>query len=87
MIGHVGDFGLARFAPEADHNSSTNQSSSIGVRGTIGYAAPGKHSLSFVSYSLFSSKNMSKFEHFFIIKNFAFWYFIFWFHHIESIIA
>ncbi|XP_062155287.1 probable LRR receptor-like serine/threonine-protein kinase At3g47570 [Alnus glutinosa] len=40
MIGHVGDFGLARFAPEADHNSSTNQSSSIGVRGTIGYAAP-----------------------------------------------
>ncbi|XP_062162111.1 probable LRR receptor-like serine/threonine-protein kinase At3g47570 [Alnus glutinosa] len=40
MIGHVGDFGLARFTPEADHNSSANQSSSIGVRGTIGYAAP-----------------------------------------------
>ncbi|XP_062155284.1 probable LRR receptor-like serine/threonine-protein kinase At3g47570 [Alnus glutinosa] len=40
MIGHVGDFGLARFAPEANHNSSANQLSSIGVRGTIGYAAP-----------------------------------------------
>jgi Leucine-rich repeat (LRR) protein len=53
MIGHVGDFGLARFSPEADHNSSANQSSSIGVRGTIGYAAPGKYSLSFLSCSLF----------------------------------
>jgi hypothetical protein len=33
MIGHVGDFGLARFSNKANHNSSTNQSSSIGVRG------------------------------------------------------
>ncbi|XP_059458587.1 probable LRR receptor-like serine/threonine-protein kinase At3g47570 [Corylus avellana] len=40
MIGHVGDFGLARFSPEANHNSSTNQSSSIGIRGTIGYTPP-----------------------------------------------
>jgi serine/threonine protein kinase len=79
MIGHVGDFGLARFSPEAGHNSSANQSSSIGVRETIGYAAPGEYSLSFLSYSLFSSKNMSKFEEdqtillyiFFIIKNLA----------------
>ncbi|XP_059455993.1 probable LRR receptor-like serine/threonine-protein kinase At3g47570 [Corylus avellana] len=40
MVGHVGDFGLARFSSEANHNSSTNQSSSIGVRGTIGYTPP-----------------------------------------------
>ncbi|XP_062155294.1 probable LRR receptor-like serine/threonine-protein kinase At3g47570 [Alnus glutinosa] len=39
MIGHIGDFGLARFSLEANHNSLGNQSSSIGVRGTIGYVA------------------------------------------------
>ncbi|KAJ0103292.1 hypothetical protein Patl1_06608 [Pistacia atlantica] len=37
MIAHVGDFGMARFLPEV---SNPNQSSSVGVRGTIGYAAP-----------------------------------------------
>ncbi|KAL6129154.1 hypothetical protein ACLB2K_072507 [Fragaria x ananassa] len=36
MVGHVGDFGLARFLPRP----SGNQSSSIGVKGTIGYAPP-----------------------------------------------
>jgi len=41
MISHVGDFGLARFRPEASHQSSSNQSSSVGIKGTIGYAAPG----------------------------------------------
>uniref|UniRef100_A0A5B7AAK6 non-specific serine/threonine protein kinase n=1 Tax=Davidia involucrata TaxID=16924 RepID=A0A5B7AAK6_DAVIN len=40
MTGHVGDFGLARFLSEATHNFSTNQTSSIGVRGTVGYTAP-----------------------------------------------
>jgi hypothetical protein len=45
MIGHVGDFGLARFSPEANHNSLTNQSSSIGIRGTIGYTPPGEDTL------------------------------------------
>ncbi|KAG6734397.1 hypothetical protein I3842_01G270900, partial [Carya illinoinensis] len=41
MTGHVGDFGLARFSPETtNQNTSTNQSSSIGVRGTIGYTPP-----------------------------------------------
>ncbi|CAL5406899.1 unnamed protein product [Camellia sinensis] len=40
MIGHVGDFGLARFLPEDTNNSSTTQSSSIGLRGSVGYAAP-----------------------------------------------
>ncbi|KAM7466685.1 hypothetical protein LguiB_014247 [Lonicera macranthoides] len=38
MVAHVGDFGLAKFIfPEL---SNTNQSSSIGIRGTIGYVAP-----------------------------------------------
>lgn len=38
---HVGDFGLAKFLPENPHEiTSTSQTSSIGVRGSIGYAAP-----------------------------------------------
>ena len=35
MVGHVGDFGLARFLLESQ-DCFTNQSSSIGLRGTIG---------------------------------------------------
>ncbi|PSS33329.1 LRR receptor-like serine/threonine-protein kinase precursor [Actinidia chinensis var. chinensis] len=37
MVARVGDFGLARFRPEL---TDPKQSSSIGIRGTIGYAAP-----------------------------------------------
>ncbi|KAA8534091.1 hypothetical protein F0562_031716 [Nyssa sinensis] len=37
MVAHVGDFGLARYLPEL---SNPSQSSSLGIRGTIGYAAP-----------------------------------------------
>ncbi|XP_074279764.1 uncharacterized protein LOC141605040 [Silene latifolia] len=37
MVAHVGDFGLARFLTQPRH---PNQSSTIGIRGTIGYAAP-----------------------------------------------
>ncbi|XP_028052001.1 putative receptor-like protein kinase At3g47110 [Camellia sinensis] len=41
MNGHVGDFGLARLLSEATYNNSCrNQSSSIGIRGSIGYVAP-----------------------------------------------
>ncbi|KAL7253389.1 hypothetical protein ACSBR1_007844 [Camellia fascicularis] len=41
MIGHVGDFGLAKFLLDyAAHDLSTNETSSIGIRGTIGYTAP-----------------------------------------------
>uniref|UniRef100_A0A2N9I386 non-specific serine/threonine protein kinase n=1 Tax=Fagus sylvatica TaxID=28930 RepID=A0A2N9I386_FAGSY len=40
MIGHVGDFGLARFLFDATQDSSIDQSSSIGVRGTVGYTPP-----------------------------------------------
>jgi Leucine-rich repeat (LRR) protein len=43
MIGHVGDFGLARFLFDATQDSSINQSSSIGIRGTIGYTPPGEY--------------------------------------------
>ncbi|CAK9133866.1 unnamed protein product [Ilex paraguariensis] len=40
MTAHVGDFGLSRFISEAMSKSHPNQSSSIVIRGTIGYAAP-----------------------------------------------
>ncbi|KAL0007161.1 hypothetical protein SO802_008663 [Lithocarpus litseifolius] len=40
MIGHVGDFGLARFLREATQECFANQSSSIGLKGTVGYAPP-----------------------------------------------
>ncbi|PRQ56371.1 putative protein kinase RLK-Pelle-LRR-XII-1 family [Rosa chinensis] len=39
LTGHVSDFGLARFLSEPT-SVSRNQSSSIGIRGSIGYAAP-----------------------------------------------
>ncbi|GFS33990.1 leucine-rich repeat protein kinase family protein [Actinidia rufa] len=42
MTGHVGDFGLAKFLQEATYVSSTNHSSSNGLRGSVGYAAPAK---------------------------------------------
>ncbi|XP_058006829.1 probable LRR receptor-like serine/threonine-protein kinase At3g47570 [Hevea brasiliensis] len=37
MTGHVGDFGLARILSEA---APASQTSSVGARGTVGYAAP-----------------------------------------------
>ncbi|KAM3705151.1 hypothetical protein ACB098_03G058100 [Castanea mollissima] len=37
MTAHVGDFGLARFL---SHNSSQNEHSTIGLKGSIGYIAP-----------------------------------------------
>ncbi|XP_058219495.1 probable LRR receptor-like serine/threonine-protein kinase At3g47570 isoform X2 [Rhododendron vialii] len=40
MVGHVGDFGLARFLVDVTRISSANQSSSIGLRGSSGYATP-----------------------------------------------
>ncbi|XP_030963641.1 probable LRR receptor-like serine/threonine-protein kinase At3g47570 [Quercus lobata] len=40
MIGHVSDFGLAKFLHAIIQDSSADQSSSIGVRGTIGYTPP-----------------------------------------------
>ncbi|XP_024467598.2 probable LRR receptor-like serine/threonine-protein kinase At3g47570 isoform X7 [Populus trichocarpa] len=40
MVGHVGDFGLAKFLLEDTLHHSMNPSSSIGIRGTIGYTPP-----------------------------------------------
>ncbi|XP_059639413.1 putative receptor-like protein kinase At3g47110 [Cornus florida] len=40
MVAHVGDFGVARFLQQL---TTPKQSSSVAVRGTVGYAAPGKH--------------------------------------------
>ncbi|XP_022747974.1 receptor kinase-like protein Xa21 [Durio zibethinus] len=40
MVGHVGDFGLAKFIASDVQNSTSSLSSSLGLRGTIGYAPP-----------------------------------------------
>ncbi|GLT55859.1 hypothetical protein SLA2020_289450 [Shorea laevis] len=57
MVARVADFGLSRFQSESIHNNaSKKQSSSMGVRGTVGYVAPeygmgGKASISGDVYS------------------------------------
>nr|XP_011470498.1 PREDICTED: probable LRR receptor-like serine/threonine-protein kinase At3g47570 [Fragaria vesca subsp. vesca] len=40
LNGHVSDFGLSRFLSKPTTIVSGNQSSSIGIRGSVGYAAP-----------------------------------------------
>ncbi|XVF24093.1 hypothetical protein REPUB_Repub13aG0097600 [Reevesia pubescens] len=40
MVGHVGDFVLAKLLSTEISNYSSNQSSSLGLKGTIGYAPP-----------------------------------------------
>ncbi|XP_061999046.1 receptor kinase-like protein Xa21 [Rosa rugosa] len=40
LTGHVSDFGLARFLSEVTDNVSANQTHSLGLGGSIGYAAP-----------------------------------------------
>ncbi|XP_077239814.1 uncharacterized protein LOC143880726 [Tasmannia lanceolata] len=40
MNGHLGDFGLAMFYSKIICNSSEDQSSTIGLKGTVGYIAP-----------------------------------------------
>ncbi|XVF68970.1 hypothetical protein PTKIN_Ptkin11bG0043800 [Pterospermum kingtungense] len=40
MVAHVGDFGLARFFPKSMNNYSGNSTSTSGLKGTVGYAAP-----------------------------------------------
>ncbi|KAL0356410.1 UNVERIFIED_CONTAM: putative receptor-like protein kinase [Sesamum radiatum] len=40
LTAHVGDFGLARLLPKFNMKENANQLSSLGIKGTIGYAAP-----------------------------------------------
>ncbi|TYI07959.1 hypothetical protein ES332_A10G263000v1 [Gossypium tomentosum] len=40
MVGHISDFGLVKILSGDKLNYSTNESSSLGLRGTIGYAPP-----------------------------------------------
>ncbi|XP_008234489.2 PREDICTED: probable LRR receptor-like serine/threonine-protein kinase At3g47570 [Prunus mume] len=40
LTGHVSDFGLARFLAKLADKASANQASSIGIKGSVGYAAP-----------------------------------------------
>ncbi|PRQ58164.1 putative protein kinase RLK-Pelle-LRR-XII-1 family [Rosa chinensis] len=40
LTGHVSDFGLSRFLTAPTTNVPENQSSSIGIRGSVGYVAP-----------------------------------------------
>ncbi|XP_021738553.1 probable LRR receptor-like serine/threonine-protein kinase At3g47570 [Chenopodium quinoa] len=40
LVAHIGDFGLAKFLSENIGSSNANPSSSLGVRGTVGYAPP-----------------------------------------------
>ena len=44
LVAHVGDFGLAKFLSIGITATCANQLSSVGVRGTIGYAPPGNTS-------------------------------------------
>ncbi len=49
MTAHVGDFGLSRIIAEDSFKISQDHTSSIGVKGTIGYAAPGNSTTYFVT--------------------------------------
>ncbi|XP_071719967.1 probable LRR receptor-like serine/threonine-protein kinase At3g47570 isoform X1 [Rutidosis leptorrhynchoides] len=40
FVAHLGDFGLARFIQQTTFGVSISHDSSIGVKGTVGYAAP-----------------------------------------------
>ncbi|KHG22857.1 hypothetical protein F383_29431 [Gossypium arboreum] len=40
MVGHISDFGLAKILSGDELNYSANESGSLGLRGTIGYAPP-----------------------------------------------
>ncbi|CDP21455.1 unnamed protein product [Coffea canephora] len=46
LVAHVGDFGLARLLPKPVNTSSEQRTSStIAIKGSIGYAAPGNYNL------------------------------------------
>ena len=53
MIGQVSDFDLAKLLFDATEDSSINHSSSIGVRGIVGYTPPGKYHYPFLFFIYF----------------------------------
>jgi len=52
MRARVGDFGIARILNEAAIGTSMNSNSTIGIRGSIGYIAPGNFNVLPVCFSL-----------------------------------
>lgn len=50
MIAHVGDFGLAKMLLGDNDNQSFGESLSTAIKGSIGYVAPGKTILSFITF-------------------------------------
>ncbi|KAL4560228.1 hypothetical protein LXL04_032378 [Taraxacum kok-saghyz] len=40
LVAHIGDFGLSRFLQHTTYDSSRSHTSSLGIKGTIGYVAP-----------------------------------------------
>jgi Leucine-rich repeat (LRR) protein len=61
MRARVGDFGIARVLHESTSKHPVNSNSSIGIRGSIGYIAPGNSNmlhLCFTRYHIISSMHM-----------------------------
>ena len=54
MVGHIGDFGLARLLFDTTQDSSIDHSSSIGVRGSIGYTPPSAYHHAFLNLIFFT---------------------------------
>ena len=54
MSARVGDFGISRILTESASRTLQNSNSTIGIRGSIGYVAPGKWSLKLM-YSVICS--------------------------------
>jgi hypothetical protein len=42
MSARVGDFGISRILQESESGTLQNSNSTVGLRGSIGYVAPGK---------------------------------------------
>lgn len=73
MTAYVSDFGLARLCPETYHQLSSDQSSSVSIKGTIGYAAPGNihrifHYSLILIFSLLSHCQLIYIDSFIFIK-------------------
>jgi hypothetical protein len=45
LVAHVGDFGLAKILPNPASEQQVDSNSPVGIRGTIGYVAPGNSKL------------------------------------------